>query len=304
MATTESSESARSLAIQSVIYLNDLTELQRAAAAACISAAAAKAAGVIGAWTYVLGDGSPKPLLGTEDIEHFASVAANAGGSFAYTFFGANLGHGGGHNRLALQGESDLLLFLNPDGILGPQAVSDLATAVSGDVGAADARQLPIEHAKEFDAVTGDTSWASGACLMTQSHVFSLAEGFDSETFFLYGDDVDYSWRVKLVGYRVVHCPSARLFHDKRLTVSSDWPATEAELRYSAEAALFLAHKFSRQDVLSSLLSTFTSRGDAHSLAAIETFETRRRAGELVSPIDPEHRIGQFVNGNYAIHRY
>lgn len=303
MATSDSND-AVSLAIQSVVYLNELPELERAARAAAVSAASAVSSGSIASWTYVIGDGSPTPLFDATDIARIDALISDAGGAFVYDYFDSNLGHGGGHNRLADRGTHDLLLFLNPDGILGPRAVTVLADAVRGDVGAADARQIPIEHAKEFDAATGDTSWASGACLMTRASVFSVAGGFDAETFFLYGDDVDYSWRVKIAGYRVVHCAAARLFHDKRLTVTSDWPATEAELKYSAEASLFLAHKYSRPDLVASLLSSFAERGDAHSLAAVRLYEARRASNTLPTPLDERHRVGQFVNGNYAIHRY
>ncbi|QYH34851.1 hypothetical protein [Salinibacterium sp. M195] len=304
MATTEGNGASRSLTIQSVVYLNEILELERAANAARVSASAAVRSGVITSWKYVVGDCSPSPLFNSDDIRRYEQLASQAGGEFVYEYFDENLGHGGGHNRLAAQGTSDLLLFLNPDGILGPHAVSVLAQCVTDDVGAADARQLPIEHPKEFDAGSGDTSWASGACLMTQTSVFSQSGGFDSETFFLYGDDVDYSWRVKLAGYRVVHCPAARLFHDKRLSVTSDVTATEVERRYSAEASLFLADKFSRPDLVASLSRSFMRQGDSHSRAAVALLESRRASNSLATPLDRQHDVGQFVNGNYALHRY
>ena len=47
--------------------------------------------------------------------------------------------------------------------------------------------------------------------------LFERLEGFDADTFFLYCDDVDFSWRVRLAGYKVVHRSSAVVFHDKRV---------------------------------------------------------------------------------------
>lgn len=296
-------ESARVLAIQSVAYQNDVSELLRGAHAAAVSARAAQTAGAIASWLFALGDSSPEPTLDSHAEEQFRETIESAGGRFTYLHFGSNLGHGGGHNRLAKTHSADLIFCLNPDGILGPGAIAALAATVSGDVGAADGRQLPIEQAKDFDAVTGDTSWASGACLMSRGDVFRSLDGFDHSSFFLYGDDVDYSWRVKLAGYRVAYSPSARLFHDKRLTVTADWPATQIELKYSAEAALLLAHKYSRPDLVASLLRTYAEQNEYTRDAAAD-FERRRAAGSLPDPIDPEHRVAQFVNGNYAVHRY
>lgn len=296
-------ESARVLAIQSVAYQNDASELLRGAHAAAISARAAQASNAIASWFFLLGDSSAEPVLDEAAKAQFRQTVESSGGRFTYVHFEANLGHGGGHNRLAETHDADLIFCLNPDGILGPGAITALVTTVSGDVCAADGRQVPIEHAKDFDEVTGDTSWASGACLMSRGDVFRAVGGFDHASFFLYGDDVDYSWRVKIAGYRVAYCPSARLFHDKRLTVTADWPATQIELKYSAEAALLLAHKYSRPDLVKSLLRTYAEQ-DQYTRDAAADFEARRAAGTLPDAVDPEHRVAQFVNGNYAVHRY
>lgn len=295
-------DSPPSLVVQSIVYLNLPADVTRAARAVAHSASLAQASGRISDWTYVVGDCSPQPALKNDASTIEAEIRA-AGGEFAYHPFASNLGHGGGHNRLAETRDSDLLLFLNPDGILDPTSITILVDATQNLVGAVDARQLPVEHPKDYDATSGDTSWASGACLMTPRHVYAAIGGFD-ETFFLYGDDVDYSWRVRRHGHRVVHAPAARMFHDKRLTVSGDWPGTEAELRYSAQASLLLAHKYSRPDRLLRLRKSFSSSGDPYALAALDDFDRRRASGTLPTQIDQGHAVAQFVNGNYATHRY
>ena len=79
---------------------------------------------------------------------------------------------------------------------------------------------------------------------------------------------------------------------------------TDAERYYSAEAALLLAHKWSRDDIVADLLAGFaTSQDENHHRAAAE-FARRRDAGTLVDRHDPEHLVGTFVDGNYAHHRY
>ena len=129
-----------------------------------------------------------------------------------------------------------------------------------------EAKQLPVEHPKDYHPVTGLTSWGSGAFSLVRRRVFELVGGFDEQTFFLYCDDVDLSWRIREAGYDVVHQPSAVVFHDKALTTSARWAPTEAERHFSAQASLLLAHKWSRDDVVEQLTAEF-ERSDVLSSA-------------------------------------
>ena len=287
-----------------MLYGNAPEDLLRSAAAVSRSAALARAGTSLGGWSYSLGDCGTVPALGGEHLERIEQIVTAADGAFSYRHFGANLGHGGGHNELADGATEDLVLLLNPDGILDPSALAALLEAVTDNVGAADARQLPIEHPKDYDSSTGDTSWASGACLITPRTVFEELGGIDHTTFFLYGDDVDYSWRARLLGLQVIHVPEARMFHDKRLTTSGDSVVAESDHVYSSQASLLLAHKYSRPDVLRSLRTSFLKGDNPYAHAAVADFDARQAEGRLVAPIDVDHAVGQFINGNYARHRY
>jgi hypothetical protein len=294
----------RSLTVQSILYGNEPGAIIRAAEATANSVRIARAEGSIGEWTLAIGDCSPEPVFALEARSEIEALVAAAGGAFRYEHFGENLGHGGGHNRLAPLTQSELILILNPDAQVGPDTVGRLAETVTGGVALADGRQLPLEHPKDYDPVTGDESWASGACSMTLRSVFDAVGGFDHETFFMYCDDVDYSWRVRLAGHRVVFAPSARVFHDKRLTADADIIPTTAEIYYSAEAAVFLAHKYSREDIVAKILTAFREGGDEVYLRVVSSYEERRASGTLPAPLDPLGSVAQFVNGNYAVHRY
>jgi len=292
-----------SLSIQSIVYGNPVDDIVRAVRATINSAVLAGS--VLGQWEIAIGDCSPSPLFDKKTLALLAKESAAAGGAFRYEFFDANLGHGGGHNRLERAGDSDLLFFLNPDALVGPDTLRELVTAMQdATIGAGDGRQLPLDHPKYYDPKTGDASWASGACLITRRAVYRDAGGFDHESFFLYGDDVDYSWRVRLAGLRVIHVPAARVFHDKRLDVSGRLPPSAAELYYSAESALMLAHKYSREKIVETISGVFR-RGEAGEpgTAALAEYEARLAKGELPVPLDPHHRVGQFIEGNYARHR-
>lgn len=295
---------ARSLAVQSVLYGNSAEDIVRAGRAVTNSIKWAQADGLISAWTLQLGDCSPEAVFTEETLAPLRDAVEAQGGTFGYTVFGENLGSAAGHNRLAPLSDTELLLILNPDAQVAPDAISVLARAVTGDVGMAEARQVPLEHPKYFEAGTGTTSWASTACALTLREGFDKVGGFDSATFFLYCDDVDYSWQLRLQGYRVVFEPAAAVFHDKRLTITGDWPAGAAEIYYSAEAAILLAHKYSRPDIVKSLISRYSKDGHEAVIKAVAEYKKRQAAGSLPTPVDPEHKVAEFVKDNYAIHRF
>jgi hypothetical protein len=290
--------------VQSVLFGNAEHDIIVAVAALANSAHGAREAGVIGQWSLNLGDCSPTPALSESALEQIGVDVQAAGGSLTYTFFGHNLGSAAGHNALAATTVEDLLLILNPDAQVGFDTIEVLALGLTHDVGIVEARQIPMEHPKEFAAGSGDTSWASTACALTHREAFNLVGGFDAETFFLYCDDVDYSWRLRLAGLRVVFEPAARVFHDKRLTLSGDWPSSAAERYYSAEAALLLAHKYSRPDLARRIARSFAARGGENERRALAEFKDRQARGTLPSPIDASHAVAQFARGNYAIHRF
>jgi GT2 family glycosyltransferase len=294
----------RSLVVQSVLYGNPPEDLVRAASALGNSVGLAVQAGEISEWSLHLGDCSPTPIVDEAVRARLEAEIAPTGGSLVTEFFDANLGSAAGHNRLASASESELLLILNPDAQVAPDAVTQLSRGLRRGVGIVEARQVPFEHPKDYAKHTGDTSWASTACAITTREAFDGVGGFDSASFFLYCDDVDYSWRVRLAGLRVVYQPSAAVFHDKRLTVSGDWPASAAEVYYSAEAALILAHKFSRPDIVRQVEARYEGSSDETVLRALAEFRSRRQAGRLAAPIDPDHRVGQFVKDHYGDHRF
>ena len=128
--------------------------------------------------------------------------------------------------------------------------------------------------------------------------------GFDSDTFFLYCDDVDFSWRVRLHGLRVIHKPNAIVFHDKRLANTGEWMAGAAERFYSAEASLLMAWKWSRPDLTRRYLAHFESGEDEYMRKAAQSFRRRESQGSLPRPLDPEGSVAQFVGPNYATHRF
>jgi GT2 family glycosyltransferase len=293
-----------SLQVQCVIYELPFDRARRAAEYLNCAARHAVDAGLIRRIELAYGDCSAERTIGADELDrlrahnpHLSVISA--------TFFGKNLGSAAGHNRLLAPSRSDLTLILNPDVLVAPNLLVELIKGIRrSNMGLVEGRQLPSEHPKDFDPETGRTSWCSTACLLGQTALIKSIGGFDAETFFLYCDDVDLSWRVRLAGYEIAYQPTAVCFHDKRISDQADWIAAAAERYYSAEAGLLLPYKYSRPDLTKGYLGHFAHSGDPELQKAAAAFEERNRAGKLPAPLDPDHKVGQFIAGAYATHRF
>ena len=295
---------SRSIVVQSVLYGNEPASVLRSVAATAHALSFAVKNKTISTWYIALGDSLPTGTLSRVSKAALKKLVTEAGGSLIVDEFGENLGHGGGHNRLALQTHTELMLILNPDVVLAFDAIAELCSSLTSNVGATDARQLPLEHAKDYDPLTRSQSWASGACLLTTREIFDTIGGFDHETFFMYCDDVDYSWRVRLAGYDVVYSPAARAFHDKRLMLDGNIEAGEAEHYYSAEAAILLAYKYSKPKHARTLLNHFKNDNSENSRRVVREIERRIATNTLPVALDSRHQVAYFQGGRYAPHRY
>ncbi|MGH8980887.1 MAG: glycosyltransferase family 2 protein, partial [Acidimicrobiales bacterium] len=171
-------------------------------------------------------------------------------------------------------------------------------------VGVVEARQLPLEHPKAHDPVTGDTSWASGSCFLVRREVLEATGGFDTDLFFLHGDDVDFSWRARLAGWRVVHRPSARVFHDKRLDERGGLRPSERELEYSARAHILLPWRYSRRDLALARLAALESSPEIYQREIAQELRARIQTGRMPESIDSAHQVAEFVGDEYAKHRF
>lgn len=58
-----------------------------------------------------------------------------------------------------------------------------------------------------------DVDWVSGGFMLVRKDVFERMGGFD-ERFFMYVEDMEFCYRVKRLGYRVVYYPNAIILHE------------------------------------------------------------------------------------------
>ena len=150
---------------------------------------------------------------------------------------GGNIGFGAACNLAARETDADVLVFLNPDTVAWPGAVSALArTLEDRSIGIAQARLRLLDEPEFLNSsgnvvhVTGlawpggyrqraeslrdvrDVGYASGAAFAIRADTFREVGGF-TEKLFLYQEDLELSWRVRLRGLRVVAAPEADVLH-------------------------------------------------------------------------------------------
>jgi hypothetical protein len=294
------------LQVQVVLKDNPVSQIWRLLWGLAASRARAADEGLLGEVRLVFGDCSDIPCFRPEDIADLTAKAPAAGlKELTYKFFGENLGHSGGHNRLAESGDGDLVMLLNPDTYPGPGLLRELLLALRDpNAGIVEARQIPLEHPKDFDPVTGETSWASGCCIAIRRSVFEAVGGFDPEHFPLHCDDVDLSWRVRLAGFKVVHVPRATVFHNKRIGTNGHPVPGLTEVYHGTLGRLLLAVKYARPDILKETAGQIAEAGSDAQKQALEEFRRRETAGALPAPTEGASVVAQFVGGEYAKHRF
>ncbi len=126
-----------------------------------------------------------------------------------------NLGYGAGHDCAIKATSSPWILIGNVDVEWSPDLVSGLlqqAVNDDDDVAAWEPRQTPFEHPKHYDPVTKETTWQSHACVLMRRSAYEQVGGYDPE-FFMYGEDVELSYRLRSHGYHLRYCPAVTINH-------------------------------------------------------------------------------------------
>ncbi|MDQ3974044.1 MAG: glycosyltransferase [Actinomycetota bacterium] len=134
------------------------------------------------------------------------------------------------------------------------------------------------KHVEQVDAHeqgTRPTLFASGGALITPTELFLDAGGFD-DSFFAFFEDVDYGWRLWVLGYEVVYVPTSKVYHRHHGTIERFGYARE---RYLLER--------------NALATIFKNYGDdtlARTLPATILLTLGRGLNDLQRPL-PDYRI-------------
>jgi GT2 family glycosyltransferase len=54
--------------------------------------------------------------------------------------------------------------------------------------------------------------WATGACIMVRASLYQRFGGFDDD-FFAHMEEIDFCWRMKNAGYKIMFCPGSVVYH-------------------------------------------------------------------------------------------
>ncbi|HPM75806.1 MAG TPA: glycosyltransferase family 2 protein [bacterium] len=154
----------------------------------------------------------------------------------------ANLGFGAANNRGAAEARArgaEFVAFLNPDTTVEPGWLEPLLHALRADPDLGAVQPLLVDgrdpqqvvsggnvvtflgfgymggHGRRADRVEAGLrgcAYASGTCLAMRTEEFLACGGFD-EPFFLYVEDQDLGWRLRLAGKKAATATAARVRH-------------------------------------------------------------------------------------------
>ena len=157
-----------------------------------------------------------------------------------------NYGFADGYNKALAQVEADYYVLLNDDVEVTPGWVDkvvammdqqpDVAIAqpklmmydqrdtfeyAGGAGGFIDSYGYPFCRGRLFSTLEQDHGqyddpceifWATGAAMFVRASVWKTMGGLDGD-FFAHMEEIDFCWRVKNAGHRVVYCPQSVLYH-------------------------------------------------------------------------------------------
>jgi GT2 family glycosyltransferase len=139
-------------------------------------------------------------------------------------------------NRGAAAARGDVLVFLNPDTVVGSDWLHPLVEALDDDLVGACMPRILLYGSPCVNTLGSRVHWsglgwmdqwqqpdpgpgtpsevfaASGCALAVRADTFRAVGGF-AEDFFMYQEDVDLCWRLRLRGYRVVVVPRSSIQH-------------------------------------------------------------------------------------------
>ena len=170
-----------------------------------------------------------------------------------------NLGFGAANNRALKICRGRYVVFLNPDTVVRPDALSRAVSYMDAhpDIGLAGARILnpdgsPQESISwrypgekfakdETKGLPGKIACVLGAFMIARRPLIDELGGFD-EDFFLYGEDEDLAWRVREKGFSIGYIEEAEVLHWGGRSEAQTPPPELFEKKLRAEYLFYTKH--------------------------------------------------------------
>lgn len=169
--------------------------------------------------------------------EHFPTVKVIENSS--------NAGYGAGNNLGVKHAQGNYIVILNPDTIVREGWLSALISPLESENNIITTPKIltyegftintcgNINHFTGLNFTRGlglrpdlyqeptSTGGISGACFALRKHDYEILGGFD-ETFFMYNEDSDFSWRAFQNGYTIKYIPNSVIRHHYTLNVTPE----------------------------------------------------------------------------------
>ncbi|WPK12479.1 glycosyltransferase family 2 protein [Lysinibacillus louembei] len=215
-----------------------------------------------------------------------------------------NIGFGAANNIAASKTNQSHIYFLNIDTELHQDTLINIVNQAlidEGIVGAWESRQFPYEHPKHYNPVTLEVSWSSAAALLVRRECFQKIGGFDEEIF-MYGEDVDLSWRIRAAGYRIHYVPQSIIYH---YTFEKSKVNKDNELLNIIGSNLFLRYRYGsfKDIILGYVMCLLWAIKHRNFKFHLKLSQILIKSFSKMFKRKPNNLVANFCGWNYEIHR-
>ena len=116
------------------------------------------------------------------------------------------------------------------------RTVIEVAAPSSAATGARTRRLLQGAYVRAGMRNTRRPDWVPGAAMMVRREAVEQVGPLDG-SFFLYGEDLEWCWRMRSSGWRIATCPGAVATHHTSASSRRTWPDDEVDRRIAAGIA-------------------------------------------------------------------
>lgn len=177
-----------------------------------------------------------------------------------------NLGYAEGNNLGVEKARGDYVAILNPDTQVSQGWLKPLLVGIKKSKVAACQPKIMLKNQKSQINLTGKTThflgfdWLenyqkkdykmstreinsfSGSAILINKRIFKKLGGFDS-LFFMYYEDGDLSWRIRLAGYKIILVPDSIVYHDYKYQTDENYQKMKRKFYYLERNRLIMIFK-------------------------------------------------------------
>jgi len=175
-------------------------------------------------------------IFDNHSIDTTASVVSKTYSQLKLIVCPENLGFAGGYNKAVEHASGEWLLILNPDTKFAPDTLGKVLQLAS--TSKAENRSIYVPLQLDYDTgaplhcgqgmdpfgfpidvgMNGNFFYADGAAILIEKADYRNIGGFDNDYFIIH-EDIDLSWRARLLGYKLVRCKEIKIFHKRGHTI-------------------------------------------------------------------------------------